>query len=51
MKAVNIEYDESGRSEGEATVTFGSKKDALKAVTTFNQRTLDGVKVIQNSNI
>lgn len=42
---MNIEYDQSGRSEGKATVNFTSKNDAERAVKTFNGRTLDDTKV------
>jgi hypothetical protein len=47
---VKIEYDQSGRSEGSATVMFGSKSDAERAVKTFNGRTLDDTKVGHNEN-
>jgi hypothetical protein len=45
VKHCEVEYDASGRSEGNATVVFASKSDAVKAVKTFNGRTLDGDKV------
>ncbi|CAN0040767.1 unnamed protein product, partial [Choristocarpus tenellus] len=41
IEQCEVKFDKSGRSEGEATLLFGSRALAEKAVSQFNNRTLD----------
>jgi len=40
--SAEVFYDRSGRSEGEASVVFAKRSDALAAINQLNMRTLDG---------
>ncbi|ORX55395.1 RNA-binding domain-containing protein [Piromyces finnis] len=43
VSKVRIKYDKAGRSEGEATIVFNSRSDALKAIDKFDGVDLDGM--------
>lgn len=54
VSKVRIKYDNAGRSEGEATVTFSSDSDARKAINQYNGVELDGqameIKLLESNN-
>uniref|UniRef100_A0A7S3K5J2 RRM domain-containing protein n=1 Tax=Aureoumbra lagunensis TaxID=44058 RepID=A0A7S3K5J2_9STRA len=39
---VIVEYDNSGRSKGKATIQMDNSKNALRAIETYNENTIDG---------
>ncbi|OZJ03527.1 hypothetical protein BZG36_03413 [Bifiguratus adelaidae] len=56
LKKVSLSYDKTGRSSGQATVSFVRQKDASVAFKKFNNITLDGrpMKIeilLQNANL
>ncbi|CAN0311377.1 unnamed protein product, partial [Discosporangium mesarthrocarpum] len=46
IEQCNVKFDKSGRSEGEATIVFGSRELAEQAVSQFNNRTLDQTPMV-----